>query len=85
MSPRSKSRSSRAPLAPQPFPVELNDAQVLTVKQWSALAGISTRTAKRRFKAGDGPQLVQLSTNRVGVTVAAHKAWLERQARGAAA
>jgi predicted DNA-binding transcriptional regulator AlpA len=85
MVPRSKSRASRAPLNIQPFPVELNDAQVLTVKQWSALVGISTRTAKRRIKANDGPRLVQLSTNRVGITVGAHKAWLEARARGAAA
>jgi predicted DNA-binding transcriptional regulator AlpA len=73
------------PVAPHPFPVELNDYQVLTVRQWSQLVGISTRTAKRRFKAGDGPQRVQLSANRVGVTVAAHKAWLQARARGAAA
>jgi hypothetical protein len=88
---RSKSRSTRAPHrsdkqpppAPPPIPANLNDAQVLTVRQWSQLANISPRTAKRLFKAGDGPQRVRLSTNRTGVTVAAHKAWLESRTQGA--
>jgi hypothetical protein len=56
---------------------------VLTVRQWSQLANISARTAKRLFKAGDGPQRVRLSTNRTGVTIAAHKAWLQSRAREA--
>jgi predicted DNA-binding transcriptional regulator AlpA len=90
MVPRSKSRSSRAPrrnkqpsLDRQPLPATLHDAQVLTIRQWSQLAGISPRTAKRLFKAGGGPQRVQLSSNRTGVTLAAHKAWLESRTRGA--
>jgi len=71
----------------QPLPAALHDhdARVLTIKQWSQLVGFSTRTAKRLFKAGDGPQRVQLSTNRTGITLAGHKAWIEARTRGAAA
>jgi predicted DNA-binding transcriptional regulator AlpA len=69
----------------QPIPAALrdHDARVLNVRQWSQLAGFSTRTAKRLFKSGDGPQVVQLSAHRVGVTLAAHKAWVEARTRGA--
>jgi predicted DNA-binding transcriptional regulator AlpA len=87
MAPRSKSRSSRAfHRDKQPsfdLPATAHDAQVLTTRQWSQLAGISARTAKRLFKTGDGPQRVRLSTNRTGITIAAHKAWLESRTRGA--
>jgi predicted DNA-binding transcriptional regulator AlpA len=93
MVPKSKSRSralrNKQQPSPdaQPLPAALHDhdARVLTVRQWSQLAGFSTRTAKRHFKAGTGPQRVQLSANRVGVTLAAHKAWVEARTRGAAA
>jgi predicted DNA-binding transcriptional regulator AlpA len=80
---KSNTRSSRAnnQLSLDALPATLHDAQVLTIGQWSQLAGLSTRTAKRLFKAGAGPQRVQLSTNRVGITVAAHKAWLEARTR----
>jgi len=80
--PRNKRPSPDA----QPLPAALHDhdARVLTIRQWSQLAGFSTRTAKRLFKAGGGPQRVQLSTNRVGVTLATHKAWVEARTRGSA-
>jgi predicted DNA-binding transcriptional regulator AlpA len=68
----------------QPLPANAHDAQVLTIRQWSQLANISTRTAKRLFKSGTGPARVRLSPGRVGISVAAHKAWLEKCARGAA-
>ena len=62
-----------------------HDARVLNVRQWSQLAGFSTRTAKRLFKSGNGPQVVQLSAQRVGVTLGAHRAWLAARTRGAVA
>jgi len=80
--PRDKQPSPHAQLLPAAL--HDHDARVLTVRQWSQLAGFSTRTAKRHFKAGTGPQCVQLSANRVGVTLAAHKAWLAARTRGAA-
>jgi predicted DNA-binding transcriptional regulator AlpA len=88
MATRSKSRAARASRRnKQPsfdaLPATAHDAQVMTTAQWSQLAGISPRTAKRLFKAGHGPQRVRLSTNRTGITLAAHKAWLESRTRGA--
>jgi len=83
--PRDKQPSPDAPPIQAILPATTHDAQVLTIKQWSQLNGFSTRTAKRHFKAGTGPQRGQLSPGRVGITVAAHKAWLQRRMQGAAA
>jgi len=77
---RATSKHKQPSFHAQPLP-PLNDCQVLTTREWSQLANISVRTAKRLFAANAGPQRVQLSSNRCGVTVAAHKAWLEARTR----
>jgi predicted DNA-binding transcriptional regulator AlpA len=62
-------------------PPTLLDAQVLRLREWAELAGVSMRTARRILASGTGPRIVQLSSKRVGVTVGAHKRWLEARER----
>jgi uncharacterized Rossmann fold enzyme len=57
------------------LPATLNDNQVLTFKEWCAVNALSERNGRRIFAGGDGPATTQLSPKRVGVTVAADKAW----------
>jgi len=78
---RSSKRSRATSKQVQPLPATLHDAQVLSIREWSQLANISTRTAKRLFVAGAGPKRVQLSSNRCGVTIAAHRQWLAARER----
>jgi len=66
---------------PAALPATLNDYQVLRFPEWCALAGISTRTGRRLLAAGTGPAVVQLSSRRVGVSIAAHRQWLQRRER----
>ena len=72
------SKHKQSTFGPQ---LPLSDHQVLTVRQWSQLANISVRTAKRLFQNNLGPKRVQLSSNRCGVTIAAHKEWLASRER----
>jgi ABC-type siderophore export system fused ATPase/permease subunit len=66
-----KARKQRLDL----LPTTLSDNQVLTFKEWAALNHISERNGRRIFARGDGPATTQLSPKRVGVTVAANRAW----------
>jgi len=50
-----------------PPPPTLLDAQVLRLREWAELAGVSMRTARRLLASGTGPRIVQLSSKRVGV------------------
>jgi len=78
---RSRATSAKQPsLDLQSLP-PLNDCQVLTTRQWSQLACISTRTAKRLLKDGHGPAIVRLSDKRIGISVGAHRAWLASRER----
>jgi predicted DNA-binding transcriptional regulator AlpA len=70
---------SKPHVPPLPAALHDHDARVLTVAQWAGLCGFSVRTAKRLLARGDGPPRVRLSAGRVGITVAAHKAWLEKR------
>ena len=63
------------------LPASLHDNQVLTLRQWCSLAGISLRTARRAIATGTGPTVVRLSDRRVGVTVRAHLQWLAARER----
>jgi hypothetical protein len=64
-----------------PLPTLL-DAQVLRLREWAQLAGVSLRTARRILASGSGPATVRLSARRRGVSVGAHRAWLaSRQER----
>jgi len=64
-----------------PPPPTLLDAQVLRLREWAELAGVSMRTARRILASGTGPRIVQLSSKRVGISVAAHKQWLAARER----
>jgi hypothetical protein len=63
------------------LPASLHDNQVLTLRQWCSLAGISLRTGRRAIASGCGPTIVRLSERRVGVTVGAHRQWLAERER----
>jgi hypothetical protein len=43
---------------------------------WLKLVGISKQTGLRLRAAGQAPRFWQLSPNRIGTTVAKHRAWL---------
>jgi hypothetical protein len=60
---------------PAALPATLNDNQVLTFKQWTALNGISARTGRRILKALGGPTVTRLSPRRIGITVANNRRW----------
>ena len=62
-------------------PPTLLDAQVLRLREWAELAGVSMRTARRILASGTGPRIVQLSSKRVGISVAAHKQRLAARER----
>jgi predicted DNA-binding transcriptional regulator AlpA len=62
-------------------PPPLLDAQVLRLREWAQLAGVSMRTARGILASGTGPRVVALSSRRVGISVAAHKQWLASRER----
>jgi predicted DNA-binding transcriptional regulator AlpA len=68
------SRQQRRPIPA--LPAILHDSQVLRLREWAALANVSMRTARRLLADGDGPKVVRLSSRRVGITIASHKAWI---------
>ena len=56
--------------------------QILTFPEWCRLNRISVRTGRRIITGGDGPVVTQLSTKRIGVSVANNAAWQASRARG---
>jgi len=60
---------------PAALPAILNDNQVLTFKQWTALNGISARTGRRILAAPGAPIVTRLSARRFGITVANNRRW----------
>jgi predicted DNA-binding transcriptional regulator AlpA len=50
--------------------------RVLSFPQWAKLAGLSERTGRDIIARGDGPKIVQLSENRIGIRVCDHREWL---------
>jgi len=62
----------------------LDDHRVLSFRQWCELNSISSATGHRILKSGTGPQFLQLSPRRIGVTIAANRVWQETLARGVA-
>ena len=61
------------------------DDRVLTIPEWRALNSLSIPTGHRILQGeyGPPPEVVQLSPNRVGITVRANREWQQRRARGA--
>jgi predicted DNA-binding transcriptional regulator AlpA len=55
--------------------------RVLSLPQWAKLAGISERTGRDIIARGDGPKIVQLSENRIGIRVCDHREWLAARIR----
>jgi len=49
--------------------------KVLTFPEWCLANSFSERTGHRILASGDGPEVVQLSPKRIGVTVGANRAW----------
>ena len=47
------------------------------------LAGLSERTGREIIERGDGPRIVQLSPNRIGIQVCDHREWLAARTRRA--
>jgi hypothetical protein len=84
MSVKQKTKRSRA-RKPQRAPVAslgpFDDRQVLPFPTWCELNNISLRTGRRILSSGKGPVTVRLSTNRMGVTYAANRAWQDSLAR----
>jgi hypothetical protein len=54
-----------------------DDDCVMTLHEWARRAGIAYVTARRVIAAGQGPEVVRLSPNRLGVSFGAHRAWLK--------
>ena len=55
--------------------------RVMSFQEWAKAASLSERTAKDVIERGEGPQIVQLSPNRIGVRVCDHRAWLASRVR----
>jgi predicted DNA-binding transcriptional regulator AlpA len=55
--------------------------RVLSVKEWAKEAGISLKTAQNLIARGEGPLVVELSPNRLGVRICEHRAWLAARTR----
>jgi hypothetical protein len=51
------------------------DSRVLTFAEWCELNSIGLRTGRRILRGGNGPAVTQLSARRVGITIAADRAW----------
>ena len=62
---------------------QADDHRVLSLRQWCEVNGISISTGRRIIESGTGPTFLQLSPRRIGVTVAANRAWQESRARSA--
>jgi predicted DNA-binding transcriptional regulator AlpA len=59
--------------------------RVLTLQEWAKEASISLKTARNMIERGDGPPVVELSPNRLGIRVCDHRAWLAARTRRRAA
>jgi hypothetical protein len=57
------------------------DDRVLTLATWCKLNTFSLDTGKRLIKSGQGPRVLQLSSRRIGITVAANREWQQARER----
>jgi hypothetical protein len=58
-----------------------SDDQVLTFLEWCLVNSISPATGRRIKKSGNGPEFIQLSERRLGVTMGANRKWRAGRAR----
>jgi len=63
-----------------PYPLGLSDDRVLTLAEFSQIAGISLITLRRRIAAHDGPIITKLSERRIGIRVRHAREWLDARA-----
>lgn len=59
----------------------LDDARVMTIRQWCEINGFSIWTGHRLIKAGRGPTITQISDRRIGITVGENRRWQASRAR----
>jgi hypothetical protein len=59
----------------------LLDDRCLTFREWCQLNSLGERTGRRILASGNGPVVTQLTTKRIGVTVANNRRWQEARAR----
>jgi hypothetical protein len=57
--------------------LSVNDDRVMSFIEWCGLNGISRSTGQRIIASGKGPQFIQLSEKRKGVTVGENRRWQE--------
>jgi hypothetical protein len=69
------------PRSAAPGGLYLSDDAVLTLDMWARLNGFSPRTGRRILKSGTGPKVLQLSTQRRGITVKENRRWQESRTR----
>ena len=62
-----------------------DDDCVMSVQEWARRAGFAYPTARRVIAAGEGPVVIRLYPDRVGITFGAHRAWLKSRAINSAA
>jgi hypothetical protein len=61
--------------------VPLSDDQVLTFIEWCELNSISERGGRKILSEPGGPEVVQLSARRIGITVGANRRWQASRVR----
>ena len=59
----------------------LDDDRVMSFREWCAINAFSPATGRRLVKSGQGPVLLRLSPRRIGITIAANRAWQVARAR----
>ena len=84
--PKQNRRGTKTPMARRVLALDapltsLADDQVLSFVEWCRLNRISERIGRRILANPGGPQTVQLSPRRVGVTVRANRTWQRAQRR----
>jgi len=84
--PKQNRRGTKTPMRERVLALDapltsLADDQVLSFVKWCRLNRISERTGRRILANPGGPQTVQLSPRRVGVTVRANRTWQRAQRR----
>ena len=60
---------------------EYPDDRMLSFHQWCKLNDLSPATGRRIISAGAGPNVVQLSPRRIGITVGDNRAWRTSKTR----
>jgi len=55
--------------------------RVMGFKEWCEKTGISEPTGRELLARGDGPPVLQMSPNRIGIRVCDHRAWLAARLR----